>query len=77
MGGFRKNSGDGIFEVSNMSRFHTNMSVPGPKNLPEQNKPCPHVLIMDDTFALTSYLMRPFPYAQSKHDIGKENFNTT
>lgn len=78
IGGFGKNSDSGIFEQSNMGkRFEENtMNVTGPKNLPRQNEPCGHVLIGDEAFALKPYLMRPFPYRQSRTDILKEKYNT-
>ncbi|KAB0804582.1 hypothetical protein PPYR_01552 [Photinus pyralis] len=77
IGGFGKNSDGGIFEASNMGRrFETNqMGVPEPKNLPGQNELSPHVLIGDEAFALKPYLLRPFPYSQSRTDIFKENYN--
>ena len=77
IGGYGKNSDGGIFEVSNMGRsLKMNlMYIPGPINFPGQNEPCPHVLIGDEAFALNSYLMRPFPYAQSRLDILKDNYN--
>ena len=77
IGGYGKNSDGGIFEVSNMGRrLKMNlMNVPEPTHLPGQNEPCPHVLIGDEAFALNSYLMRPFPYAQSRLDIRKDNYN--
>ncbi|KAJ8936919.1 hypothetical protein NQ318_012540 [Aromia moschata] len=34
-----------------------------------------HVLIGDEAFALKPYLMRPFPYRQSKIDTRKEHYN--
>ncbi|KAJ8911443.1 hypothetical protein NQ315_008329 [Exocentrus adspersus] len=78
IGGFGKNSDGGIFETSNMGkRFEENlMNVPKPKNLPNHDEPCPHVLIGDEAFSLKTYLMRPFPYKQSKTDISKEKYNT-
>lgn len=78
IGGYGKNSDGGIFDNSNMGqRFEANlMNVPDDKNLPGQNEPCPHVLVGDEAFALKPYLMRPFPYKQSRTDRRKENFNT-
>ncbi|KAJ8914955.1 hypothetical protein NQ315_002479 [Exocentrus adspersus] len=78
IGGFGKNSDGGIFETSNMGkRFEENlMNVPKPKNLPNHDEPCPHVLIGDEAFSLKTYLMRPFPYKQCKTDISKEKYNT-
>nr|XP_022902634.1 protein ALP1-like [Onthophagus taurus]XP_022911228.1 protein ALP1-like [Onthophagus taurus] len=77
IGGFGKNSDGGIFEASNMGqRFEANLiNVPNHTPLPGQNEPCPHVLIGDEAFALKPYLMRPFPYRQSKLCPRKENYN--
>lgn len=77
IGGYGKNSDGGIFEVSNMGqRFEEKtMNVPDDKNLPGHNTPCPNVLIGDEGFALKPYLMRPFPYRQSKNDLRKETYN--
>ncbi|XP_050502605.1 uncharacterized protein LOC126881914 [Diabrotica virgifera virgifera] len=78
VGGYGKNSDGGIFQNSNMGqRFEAGlMNVPEDKNLPGQVEPCPHVLIGDEAFALKSFLMRPFPYKQSRSDRRKENYNT-
>lgn len=46
-GGSGKNSDGSIFENLNMGqRFEVNlMNVSDEKNFPEQNQPCPHVLV--------------------------------
>nr|CAI5818925.1 unnamed protein product [Callosobruchus analis]CAI5863892.1 unnamed protein product [Callosobruchus analis] len=49
------------------------MNVPEPKTLSGQNEPSPHVIIGDEAFALKPYLLKPFPYKQSKTDVLKEN----
>lgn len=78
IGGYGKNSDGGIFEESNMGQRFTKglMNVPESKNLPGTNINVPHVLIGDEAFGLKPYLMRPFPYRQSRTDIRKENYNT-
>nr|CAH7768617.1 unnamed protein product [Callosobruchus chinensis] len=78
IGGYGKNSDSGIFEASNMGRRFENgkMNMRNGKSLPGQNDTCPHVLIGDEGFALKPYLMRPFPYRQSRRDAQKETFNT-
>lgn len=78
IGGFGKNSDGGIFEESNMGKKFAAglMNVPGDKSLPGKNQPLPHVLIGDEAFALRPWLMRPFPYRQSRSDVRKENYNT-
>nr|CAH7731477.1 unnamed protein product [Callosobruchus chinensis] len=66
IGGYGKNSDSGIFKASNMGRRFENgkMNMPNGKSLP------------DEGFALKPYLMRPFPYRQSRRDAQKETFNT-
>ncbi|XP_063925016.1 uncharacterized protein LOC135138913 isoform X2 [Zophobas morio] len=78
IGGFGKNSDSGIFEASNMGMKCElgQMNFPQDKNLPGQTEPCPHVFIGDEAFALRPYLMRPFPYRQSRSNIRKEKYNT-
>ena len=51
------------------------MNIPKDKPLGGQNESCSHVLIGDEAFALKSYLMRPFPYRQSRLSPRKENYN--
>jgi len=51
------------------------MNIPKDKPLPGQNESCSHVLIGDEAFALKPYLMRPFPYRQSRLTPRKENYN--
>lgn len=77
IGGYGKNSDGGIFDSSNMGqRFEAGlMNIPKDKPLPGQNESCSHVLIGDEAFVLKPYLMRPFPYRQSRHNPRKENYN--
>lgn len=77
VGGYGKNSDGGIFEASNIGqRFEEgSLNVPDCRNLPGQDEECPYVLVGDEAFALKPYLMRPFPYRQSKGNIRKEVFN--
>ncbi|KAI4466169.1 hypothetical protein MML48_3g00010618 [Holotrichia oblita] len=64
----RKKIDGGIFEASNMGqRFEAGqMNVPKYSPLPGENKRCSHVLVGDEAFALKPYLMRYFPYQQSR-----------
>ncbi|KAI4466168.1 hypothetical protein MML48_3g00004821 [Holotrichia oblita] len=73
----RKKIDGGIFEASNMGqRFEAGqMNVPNYNPLPGENKPCSHVLVGDEAFALKPYLMRSFLYRQSRIDPRKENYN--
>jgi len=51
------------------------MNVPTDKPLPGQVHDTPYVLLGDEAFALKPYLMRPFPYSQSRQDPIKVTFN--
>jgi hypothetical protein len=59
--------------MSEQTRYRNGtFSIPQEKQLPGQNQSTPHALIGDEASALKSYLMRPFPYRQDKHDRRKE-----
>jgi len=78
IGGYGKNSDGGIFYSPDMGqRFEVGlMNIPKDKPLPGQNESCSHVLIRDIAFALKPYLMRPYPYRQSRLNPRKENYIT-
>ncbi|XP_050308271.1 uncharacterized protein LOC126744759 [Anthonomus grandis grandis] len=77
VGAYGKNSDGGIFEQSAMGRRFENGTFNIPPNRPFAGKddevPC--VLIGDEAFTLSTYLMRPFPYRQARYDRSKEKFN--
>ncbi|XP_050310637.1 uncharacterized protein LOC126746421 [Anthonomus grandis grandis] len=77
VGGYGKNSDGGIFEASSFGQRMSRglLNIPPNRALPGQNEETPCVLIGDEAFALTSFLMRPFPYRLSRHDIRKEKYN--
>lgn len=77
VGGYGKNSDGGIFEASAMGkRFASGtLNVPPDRPLPGGGDHVPCVLIGDEAFTLSPYLMRPFPYRQARHDNNKEKFN--
>ena len=77
IGGYGKNSDGGILDSSiTGQRFEAGlMNIPIDKPLPGQNESCSHVLIGDEEFALKPYLMRPFPYRQSRLNPREENYN--
>lgn len=77
VGGYGKNSDGGIFEASSMGKRFANgtFNIPKDKCFPGKHEPLPSVLIGDEAFTLSHYLMRPFPYRQARHDIRKEKFN--
>lgn len=78
VGGFGKNSDGGIFQASAMGRrfLEGTFNIPPNRSLSDDDHdeiPC--VLIGDEAFTLSTYLMRPFPYRQARYDRNKENFN--
>jgi hypothetical protein len=77
VGAYGKNSDGGIFEVSKMGqRFASGtFDLPPSRPLAGQNEATPCVLVGDEAFTLSLYLMRPYPYRQVRHDNRKENFN--
>ena len=46
-----------------LSSVENHLSIPPPKALPGRSKPLPYVLTGDDAFALTRFLMKPFPHS--------------
>lgn len=77
IGGYGRNSDGGIFEASIMGQRFQNktINVPVDQPLPNQQEPTPYVLLGDEAFPLKSYLMRPFPYRQSRQEHTKDLFN--
>lgn len=77
VGGYGKNSDGGIFEESIMGqKFNRGeFNLPHDKPLQGQEEPSPYVLVGDQAFALSPYLLRPFPYEQSRDDSRKDTFN--
>lgn len=45
----------------NLADVNNPLGIPAPKCLPGRKKPVPHVLVGDDAFPLTSYMMKPYP----------------
>lgn len=77
IGAYGRNSDGGIFEESQMGKKFDNGDFDLPEDVPlrEQTEATPHVLIGDEAFGLKPYLMRPFPYMQSKNDPLKDKYN--
>ena len=65
-----------FFYFSNMGQiFEAGLTnIPKNKPLPVQNESCSHILIGDEAFALKPYIMRPFPYRQSRLNPRKKNY---
>lgn len=77
IGSYGKNSDGGIFANSNLEKSLDNekLNVPEDRTLPGTNIIVPYVILGDEAFPLKTYLMRPYPGAQSKEDIEKRIFN--
>lgn len=77
MGAFGKNSDAGIFRNSIMGKrlMEGNLNMPPPKRLPESNVILPHVIIGDEAFPLTTFLMRPYSRDDAQGDEEKKVFN--
>lgn len=74
VGAFGKNSDAGIFRNSIMGKrlMEGNLNMPPPKRLPGSNVILPHVIIGDEAFPLTTFLMRPYSRDDAQGDEVKE-----
>lgn len=63
VGAFGRRSDGGIFRDSKMGKmFRENrMNVPAPEPLTADGPPVPYVLVGDEAFQLSTYMMRPYP----------------
>lgn len=63
IGACGRRSDGGIFKDSKMGRkfISNDMNLPDPKQLMADGNPLPYVLVGDEAFQLTNYLMRPYP----------------
>ncbi|CAH2003155.1 unnamed protein product [Acanthoscelides obtectus] len=57
-------SDGGVYANCSLSRALANnmLNMPKPRPLPGESEDAPFVVIADDAFALTSYLLKPFPF---------------
>lgn len=71
-----RRSDGGVFRNSDIGiRFaNKNMDLPEPTQVEVNGPRLPYVLVADDAFALTSYMMRPFPRSKNL-DLRKKVFN--
>jgi hypothetical protein len=76
VGGYGKDSDDGILCASNIyhSLENESLKIPSEKKFPNSNVKVPHVFIGDEAFPLRNYLMRPFPRYQLQ-DADKMYYN--
>ena len=75
VGAYRRQSDGGIFRHSSLGICLENgtLNVPPPKALPNQEIMLPYVILGDEAYPLTTYLMRPFP--RQDLSIEKRVFN--
>lgn len=71
-----RRSDGGIFMDSDVGRAFSNkeLNLPPPRCLEENGPPLPYVLVGDEAFALTDYMMRPYP-RKTDLDLAKKVFN--
>lgn len=71
IGAYGRRSDGGIFRDSLLGRKFANskMNIPDPKPLYFEGNFMPYVLVGDEAFPLTEYLMRPFP---GRQDLNQE-----
>ncbi|EFN81603.1 hypothetical protein EAI_07580 [Harpegnathos saltator] len=71
-----RRSDSGIFLQSELwyQLKHNNLNLPKAKSISEKGPKLPYVVIGDETFALMSYMMRPYPQ-KSNLNIQKRIFN--
>lgn len=71
-----RHSDDGVFAHSEMGqRFMSNsMFLPKPEKIRGSNDEFPYVLVGDEAFALSSFLMRPYP-RRNELDLKKRVYN--
>lgn len=77
VGACGKNSDANIFKNSNLGKRLSDgsLNMPSPKALPGGNTVLPHVIIADEAFGLSTYLMRPYSRDDARGDEGKKIFN--
>lgn len=77
VGGYGKNSDASIFRTSYLGKSLADGSfnLPPPKALPGGNTILPHVIIGDEAFPLSTYLMRPYSRDNVQQDEEKKIFN--
>lgn len=77
VGAFGKNSDGGILSRSEMGqRFARNeMDIPEADLLPGSTVTAPYTMVGDEAFALSDYLLRPYPGTQARNNSSKRRFN--
>ncbi|KMQ86369.1 nuclease harbi1-like protein, partial [Lasius niger] len=69
IGAYGRRSDGGIFKDSLMGKsfHHKRMNLPEPEPITSDGQPLPYILVGDEAFQLTDYLLRPYP--------GREHLN--
>lgn len=77
IGTYGKNSDGGIFERLEMrTRFATDqMNVPAATTLPGTDVVAPFTLVGDETFAMSDFMLRPYPRSSADPDGSKRALN--
>ena len=77
VGAYGKNSDGGIFSNSNLGKSlkYNKLQIPPGKQLPGSEENLPYVIIGDEAFPLSTYLMRPYSGDQASVDEEKKVFN--
>lgn len=77
VGAFGKNSDASIFRNSNIGKslVNGNLHMPPAKPLPEENTILPHVIVGDEAFPLSTFMMKPYCREDIRDDIAKKTFN--
>lgn len=73
VGAYGKNSDEDIFSNSTIGKalISNTFNVPESTNLPGTEITAPYVIIRDEAFPLTTYIMKPYP----KHQLGDQRKN--
>ena len=70
-------SDGGVFRDSSIHQAleENRLNIPGPTTLPDSNKCVPYVLVADDAFSLSTYLVKPYSHTNLTRE--KRIFNYT
>lgn len=76
IGAYGRRSDGGIFNSSKIGQMfeHKKMNLPAPKQLTADGQALPYVLVGDEAFTLSDYLLRPYP-GRGGLDLERNIFN--
>lgn len=77
VGAFGREGDSSVFKKSNFGQAieRGSFNIPPPATIPGTNIQLPHVLLGDQAFPLSTYLMKPFSQAVAAADERKANYN--